>query len=315
MNINIHDYTWQIVLNPNAMSPKCGEFWNEIEDTLKSDKIKYQYHITHSIEEAKLLTHSLCADGKRHFIVIGGDGTLNVFVNSIMNSGIDSHEVFIVPIVMGTGNDWARTHFKTNHYKAPLSYFAKGSFVAHDLGLVEVYNQHHSIEKRFFINIAGFAFDAEVIKNSKDKKPKMFPQTIYLMGIFNTLVKFKAQKMELISPDFYEKKKIFSIAVGICKYNGNGMKQCPEASPIDALFDVVTIDEISTMKVIRNVKNLFNGSHVERLEEVNMVRTDQLEIKAIPHIRCEVEGELIASGDYKITCLPSAIHILSEIWK
>lgn len=211
VNINIRDYTWQIVLNPNAMSRKCGEFWNDIEDTLKSENINYQYHLTKNIEEAKSLTHALCAEGARHFIVIGGDGTLNVFVNSIMDSGVDPHEVFIVPIVMGTGNDWARTHFTTHHYKAPLGLFSKGSFVAHDLGLVEVHHHHKIIEKRYFINIAGFAFDAAVIKNSKDKKPQMFPQTIYLMGIFNTLVKYKAQNIELNSPDFYEKKKIFQL--------------------------------------------------------------------------------------------------------
>lgn len=314
VNINIRDYTWQIVLNPNAMSHRCGEFWNSIEEHLKNGSINYQYHITESIEESKLLVSKLCADGARHFIVIGGDGTLNTFVNSILNAGINAEEVFIVPVMMGTGNDWARTHFNHPDFLTALDVFVKGTFVKQDLGLIEIMHHHKKVDHRYFINIAGFAFDAAVIVNSKDKKPKMFPQTFYLMGIFNTLMKYKAQKIELISPDFYEKKKIFTLAVGIGKFNGNGMKQCPDASPIDALFDVLTIDDVSKMKVIANVKNLFNGKLIERVEEANIVRTNTLEIKSHPYIRCEVEGELIPAGDYKITCLPRAINILSEKW-
>lgn len=314
VNINIRDYTWQIVLNPNAMSHRCGEFWNSIEDYLNNESILYKYHITESIEESKLLVQKLCGEGARHFIVIGGDGTLNIFVNSILTAGVNSEEVFIVPIMMGTGNDWARTHFEHQDFKTALKVFVDGTFVKQDLGLIEIMLHHKCIDRRYFINIAGFAFDAAVILNSQDKKPKMFPQTFYLMGIFNTLMKYKAQKIELISPDFYEKKKIFTIAVGIGKYNGNGMQQCPDASPVDALFDVLTIDDVSRMKVIANVKNLFNGKLIERVEEANIMRTNMLEIKSHPYIRCEVEGELIPAGDYKITCLPGAINILSEKW-
>lgn len=314
MKITIQDYTWQIILNPYAMSHKSGSYWNQVETILTKHTIKYQYHITDTISDAQNLISSLCIQGERYFMVIGGDGTFNTFINEVMNSGINPTEVFMVPIILGTGNDWARTHFLKNTFHYSHSFIQLGSFTSHDIGLVEVFQDDHFIDKRYFLNIAGFGFDAEVIKNSMNRKPRFFPGTVYLFGLLSTLLHQKTIKTTIETSNNKITTDIFSIAVGIGQFNGNGMKQCPNAIPNDHLFELVLIEKVAKLKVIKNVKNLYNGSHIEKLKEISNYRTDSVMIKSKPYIRGEVEGELLPLGDYKISNMQQSINILSELW-
>ena len=314
MKITIQDYTWQIILNPFAMSHKSGSYWNQIDEYLKNLKISYQNHITEQVSEAKILITKLLSEGKRHFMVIGGDGTFNNFINAVMESGISPDEVFMIPIIMGTGNDWARTHFAKNTFIYTREFISSGTFTNHDIGLVEIFQNDICVEKKYFLNIAGFGFDAQIIKNTMDKKPKILPQAVYLFSLFTTLMSQKSLKVNLKIDDQIFEKEIFSLAAGIGQFNGNGMKQCPNAIPNDHFFEMIVIDKVSKFKVIKNVKNLFDGSHVEKLKEITSYKASSIEIKANPHILGEVEGELLSLGDYKISSINPGIHILSESW-
>lgn len=314
MKITIQDYSWQIILNPSAMSHKSGDYWNQIEEYLKKLKITYQYHLTEQVSDAKKLINTLLLEGKRHFMVIGGDGTFNSFINGVMESNIAPHEVFMIPVILGTGNDWARTHFSKNTFLYTREFISSGSFTNHDIGLVEVIQNDTCIDKRFFLNIAGFGFDAEIIKNTADKKPKILPQAVYLFSLFTTLMSQKAHKVQLKVDDKILDKEIISLAIGIGQFNGNGMKQCPNAIPNDHFFELIVIDKVSKFKVIKNVKNLYDGSHVEKLKEITSYKASIIEIKTNPYILGEVEGELLPLGNYRISNMNSGINILSEIW-
>jgi diacylglycerol kinase family enzyme len=176
--------------------------------------------------------------------------------------------------------------------------------------LVETVVDDKVIDARFFVNIAGFGFDGAVISNATRKSMEYFPKQLYIINLLKTLFTFKAQPVSLKSPDFSLTKNIFSIAAGIGQYNGNGMRQCPEAIHNDGLFDVVVIEKVNILKVLFNIRNLFKGTHVENLKEVSMYRTDYLEINANPFILGEVEGEMVTTGNYRIRCFGSAINFL-----
>lgn len=311
--LNILEFTWQIILNPNAMSHKSGKFWRNIEQKLQLKNINYDYHLTETVEDSHKLIFDLCQKKYRHFIIVGGDGTMNNFVNGVMKSNIDTREVFATLIPLGTGNDWARTHNYSRNYLDTIDSFLQGNFVAHDVGKLERFDADKILETRYFVNIAGFGFDGEVIKNSQDKKTKIIPQAFYLINLLTTLISFKSKLIEIKSTVYNVKKEIYTMAVGIGKFNGNGMKQCPEAIVDDGLFDVVIIDKVSALKVIRNVNRLFSGAHVYKMKEVISFRTNALEINSNEIVFAEVEGELLQPANYKLECIHQAINFQSLI--
>jgi diacylglycerol kinase (ATP) len=87
------------------------------------------------------------------------------------------------------------------------------------------------------------------------------------------------------------------------------MMQVPMADPFDGYFDVVVIRKISLLKVIANIRRLFSGKHI-RMREVSVFSTRELTISAIPCVRGEVEGEMLALGDYEISMFAKKINVL-----
>ena len=309
MQINAKLYSWQIILNANALLYRNNKIWKKIENKLREVPLNYLQYTTSSVGEAKELIINLCRQGERHFLIVGGDGTLNAFVNAVMESQVDSTEIFAALIPMGTGNDWSRTHGYSNNYIDVIHSLEKGNFIKHDMGLVESIHNGKVIAQRYFVNIAGFGFDGEVIFDAY-KKTKFFNKQLYLINLLKTLIAYKSQSVTIKSADFTATKQFFSIAAGICQYNGNGMRQCPEAIPDDGLLDVVMIEKVSIFKVLRNIKNLYKGLHVKKLKEVSMIRTNDLEINTISYLFAEAEGEMLTAGSFRIRCISRAIHLM-----
>lgn len=301
---------WQLIYNPNALGLRRLALWQSLETQLPKLSVSFEKHIATSGSDCRQLLCRLCQEGKRHFLIAGGDGTLNESINGIFISGVNTTEVFVAVIPIGTGNDWSRTHLYPETVTHNLETLGDGRFILHDIGIVESVNDSKATEKRYFLNIAGFGFDAAVIDQTKGEKPARFPSLVYLLGLLKVLFSYKAKPAELVCQGQHIKDKIYTIAVGIGQYNGNGMRQVPMAVPNDGQLDVVAIRDLSKWKVMGNVKNLYAGTHI-RLKEVTHFQCNQLLIKGNGVLLGEVEGEMLPVGDYQINILPQAVHLLT----
>ena len=308
--INVKDCYWQAIINPNALSGKCTKLWQDIVLKLKESQISYKEHIAGHANAGKTIAKALCLKGERHFIIVGGDGTVNEVINGIATSGINLSDTFIVPFPMGTGNDWTHTHQYPKNCHELLVPFLKGTFRPHDIGLVKSIKEAEIVDCRYFINIAGFCFDAAVIDETTKGKTPIFTTATYIWNLIKVLFTYKSTRVSIKAVNINVDAPIFTIAVGIGKYNGNGMMQVPMGNPFDGLFDVVIIKKINPLKVIANIKNLFSGKHI-RLKEVSVYQTHELEINATPHVLGEVEGEMLTIGNYKISMLPEWMNVLT----
>ena len=70
------------------------------------------------------------------------------------------------------------------------------------------------------------------------------------------------------------------------------MMQLPEAIPDDGLLDVTIFSKMSKMKVIANVKGLYDGSF-KTLKEVSVYRGKEISIDSEHPIMLECDGELL----------------------
>ena len=310
-NINVADFNWQIILNPNAQDHKGLEHWTDIAAKLEQNNIRYELHQANGSHSGTETAQRLCQEGHRHLMVIGGDGTINEVVNGIFTSGIDTHEVFLAVIPHGRGNDWARTHHYPQNYLDTLEGFLKGRFTAHDVGLTKVFQEEKQVEQRYFININSFGFSAEVIYETVYTKPKFLNISVYLLGVFLALFKHKAVPVTINSNDFKYEGKPFLFAVANCKYHGDGMKQAPDASYDDGLFDVIILPQVSILTVLLKIKHIFTGKHIHKIKGVQCFRTSKLSISAEPSVLGELEGELLSQGRYEIELLPLAFNTLT----
>ena len=305
------NHLWQIIVNPNALTKKRAEIFKKILHEFDLEGIKYKINPADGPNKGIEMAKLLCRVGARHLMVCGGDGSINEAVNGIYNAGINTEEVFLAILPLGTGNDFCRSlHYPTIE-KMP-AVFKSGHFVPTDVGIVETLNGNNVIAKRHFINIAGFAFDASTIAETVGKKPKLFPGAVYLLKLVKVLLTFKPSVVTLKTKEKTLTDSIFTIAVGNAQYNGNGMRQVPMADLHDRMLDVVAIRKIPLLKVVANIGKLFSGKHIH-LKEVTVLHTNSLEIKSEKSILGEVEGEMLKKGDYRLSVSPTRVNILTSM--
>ena len=97
------DTSWSVIVNRQT----CSSAWRKWQSFLEKNGISYTLHHTYSIDEARNEITALYHGGQRHYLLVGGDGTIHHGGNILMElAGKNSHDVTIGVLPCGTGNDW-----------------------------------------------------------------------------------------------------------------------------------------------------------------------------------------------------------------
>jgi diacylglycerol kinase family enzyme len=107
--------------------------------------------------------------------------------------------------------------------------------------------------------------------------------------------------------------KVFSMSIGIGKYNGAGMMQLPNAIPDDGLFDVTLIKKTTKMRVVKNIKNLYDGSFIN-MPEVETFTGKKFTITSTPSnkLYLETDGESLGHSPLDFEVIPRAAKMIVQ---
>jgi diacylglycerol kinase (ATP) len=164
------------------------------------------------------------------------------------------------------------------------------------------------------MNIAGMGYDALVAKktNLLKEKGKGTPLA-YMYFVFASLLQwqFIEAVIEVDNQQVF-KGEIFSMNVGICKYNGGGMMQVPDAIPDDGLMDVTLIKKASKFLVIRYANKLFDGSLI-KLPFVSTYKGKSIRIRSVGKIYLEADGESLGHTPFVYEIQPLALRVVTGL--
>lgn len=303
---------WFVIVNPNAGKRKGEKDWLEIAALLNEAEIDFVNVFTEHKNHAVALTRKYIENGYKNIIAVGGDGTLNEVVNGIFSQAhVPVEEIVLAMIPVGTGNDWCRTFNIPNDYKKAIKVIARRNLFTQDIGSVKYISSSGNEKVRYFINMAGMGFDALVAKKTnKQKEAGKSNPLSYAINIFSSLFNYKSTKVTIMLDNEKVETGVFSMSVGICQYNGGGMKQAPGALPDDGLFDLTIIQPIGKFKVMRNVLKLFDGSFT-RLPEVSTYRSSKIVIHSNPAMYIEADGESLGHTPFVFSILPRCLNVVT----
>jgi diacylglycerol kinase (ATP) len=301
-----------VIVNPNAGVKKGARDWPSIERQLKAEGFLYQAVLTEHRDHARNLTAGFIEQGCRKIIVVGGDGTMNEAVNGIYTQKIVfPSEIALGMIPVGTGNDWCRTFGIPFDYRKAIRIVKEEKTFLQDVGRISYFKKDTPLV-RYFINIAGMGYDALVAKktNLMKEKGRGGPLT-YLFFVFAGLFQYKFIEA-VIDVDGQQvfKGEIFSMNVGICKYNGGGMMQVPFAVPDDGLLDVTLIVKTSKFAVLRYAGKLYDGTLVD-LPIVKTFRGQTIRIRSTGRLYLEADGESLGHSPFVYEILPRGLKVIT----
>ncbi|HVZ97146.1 MAG TPA: YegS/Rv2252/BmrU family lipid kinase [Chitinophagaceae bacterium] len=226
--------------------------------------------------------------------IVGGDGTLNYFVNYY--PGIQ------VPFAVfkgGTGNDFYRLLYKDISLGQQLQLVLHTPSKPIDAG---------RCNGKYFLNIAGIGFEGSVVQSLNGKK-KLPGKTSFYITILKKIFFYRSQYYSISDGNkIYTGNKLM-VSVTNGRSAGGGFFISPEARPDDGLLDVILIDKLTPLKRIKYLPVIEKGKHL-RLPFVTHFTATRLAIKSDTLMQYHLDGEYGAAHEISIEIVTHKLRVL-----
>ncbi len=302
--------TWFAIVNPKAGGGRGLNDWPKIQKHLADEGVKYDFCITKHKYHAVELTVKAIREGHRKIISVGGDGTLNEIVNGVfIQKEVPTIDILIGVIGVGTGNDWQRTYSIPNNYFEGIRAICEGRTFLQDVGVVNFF-ESKVFHTRYFANVGGVGFDAEVAQATNSlKESGRKGRLLYIISLLKVLLNYSSSIVSISIDGKPIGGRFFSISLGICKYSGSGMIQVPNALLDDGLFEITVIEKLTRLDVIRTIPRLYNGSILKH-PKIKGYQGKNIVISSRPPVMLEVDGESLGTSPFTFGILPRAIRVV-----
>lgn len=302
---------WFVVVNPASGSGKGLTDYPLISKLLRDNGIRHESVFTEHKHHAAELTVSAIESGYRHIIVVGGDGTLHEVVNGVfIQKRVDSSEITIAMISTGTGNDWIRMFGIPTRYSEAIRAIKEGYTFLQDVAEVS-YEESKVRQVRYMANVAGLGFDAAVIKRTLTSKAKGYlGKSGYLWCLARSFFSHKATGTKVwVDDELIYNNLLFSIAIGIGKFNGGGIQQLPIAVADDGLLDITMIRPVHWWHVIFRLRRLYNGT-IYSIGHVIHAQGKRVRIESSPETPLEIDGELYGHTPVNLEVMHRKVRVV-----
>jgi len=178
-----------------------------------------------------------------------------------------------------------------------------------DIGLVE-YHENGRPKRRFFINYAGTGFDSDVAETTnRMPKYRYVGATVpYVLALFKTLVRYRNRYIKLAIDEQTLEGRFLSIIAANGRYFGGGMKVAPTAELNDGKLDVITIDDIGKLELLKAFPRIYSGTHVTH-PKVSMYLATSVSVECGERMPVSADGELLGEGPARFWLVPQALAI------
>lgn len=323
MDVNGRGNIWFAVVNVYAASKKASAKWSEASKILKAKNIDFHSCRTGGSGNAEQITFDACSAGYRKFIAVGGDGTVHDVLNGIAtfvrwSEGKLSLADFTIGVIpVGSGNDWIKTLGITNDISKAIDVIADGCVSRQDVvkvGIVDPADADVNVFDSYMANIGGVGIDARVCErvNAKKREGKR-GKILYVTSLIHAISRRKpaGARVECDGVTVFDGNYL-SMAFGVGKYSGGGMRQTPDAVLDDGLLDVTIIPDLPLGRIAREVPRLFTGTFLEVPE---LVVAKARTVVVWPHEGSsaepvEVDGEVVGRAPVRFDVLDDQINVL-----
>ncbi len=324
MEVTDRHTIWFAVLNVYAASKQAVKRWAVAEKRLKDRGIVYHGNRTGRSGNAMEITIDACMAGYRKFIAVGGDGTVHDVLNGISafidwSAGNGEHISFydftLAAVPVGSGNDWIKSIDVPKDVSDAVDVLEDGTPGLQDVVRVTLIDDNEGeISRSYMANIGGIGIDARVCEMVNAlKKQGRRGRILYVTSLIQAIKERKPKMARVVC----DGKTVFdgpyfSMAFGVGKYSGGGMRQTPDAVLDDGLLDVTIIPELPLRRIAREAPRLFTGTFLKvpelvsaKCRSVSVYPYGSVELEPV-----EVDGEVVGKGSVRLQVLDGQINVM-----
>ena len=238
------------------------------------------------------------ADDYDLLVVVGGDGTLNEVVNGVVGKDV---ELAVVPA--GTGQDFGRTYGLPENPEEALQVALSGQTRTIDIGRATWSGGEH-----YFVNVGSVGMSGAVAERANGMSKALGGRATFYYALVREFVTWKNTQVTVRYDGGERRGAMHDVIVANGRWHGGGMKLAPDASPVDGLFDVVLIGDITKLDFVTTSPKLYTGRHVGH-PRVEVLRTRTVAVDAAEPLPVELEGEPVGTTPAQFEIVPGALRV------
>lgn len=307
-----------VIVNPTSASGATGESWPQLASDLSSRFGAFKNVFTRKSGDAMELACEAARKGATFIIACGGDGTISEVANGILNSGKDA-ELGILP--SGTGGDFRRTLEIPTQALTAAEILRNGRTRKIDVGRVSFIDNDGSEVTRYFLGVASCGMSTKVIQRVKSGGPDWLPantpqwlggRVSFGASLLQTAIRTEPTRVRVGIDDAHERHlSVVTLCIANARYFGGGMKIAPNAKLTDGQLDVISVGDLSALKIVTSAPRVYFGSHLS-MPEVSHTIARKIVVRPSSRgdvIPLEVDGELPGRLPATFQIIPRALRI------
>ena len=327
---------WLVVVNVFAASRKAGSVWKRAAVMLEDAGVPYKAMFTGGADNAIAISRKAAAKGYRKFLAVGGDGTVHDVLNGIAEYvyssetkmlSISDFTLGVLPV--GSGNDWVKSTGVPKELERAVKVIARGHTERQDVVRVatldysgpasdlEDASQADVINVSYMVNVGGVGIDARVceIVNKKKEQGRRGKKLYVQALLYCILHRTTSRAVVFCDGEVVFRGDYYSMAFGVGKYSGGGMRQTPLAELGDGLLDVTVIPQVPVRTIIKAAPRLFTDTFhkgvVSELETAKCRSVFVLPETGSDSEPVEVDGEVIGRAPVRMDVMADGINVIT----
>jgi len=300
-----------VIFNPIARG--CGA-WIEpqLRQFLRKEKIDFKLVTTTGSGHATELAKQAVSDGFDIVVAAGGNGTCNEVINGLMAASGDGVAGTFGIIPIGLGNEFANAVGVPLQLQEACHRLACGQVRLLDVGRVTLPNGN----TRYFGNTVGIGFNGRIAHNLESPNvrnirwlrgvPMYLWMTLKALTLYNLA---SVMKIEFDGKMINQPLLMVVVANGQCE--GGVFLVAPRAELDDGFFDLLLIQEISRLQILRLIPCVMKGTHIDK-KPVTMVRTRYVRVTSKAELVAHIDGEVLCTDVHQLEfeILPRRLRVV-----
>ncbi|WP_020569077.1 diacylglycerol/lipid kinase family protein [Neolewinella persica] len=304
--------SWHFIINPGARRGKAAERWKKIMPKLRAALPEMTVAQSNAGNSLALLAETAVREGHTRLVGVGGDGTHHHIINGIVAAG-KLDRVIYVPLPLGTGNDWVRTLKTPRNIDRWLEMLHQEKTMLHAVGKLRFTPQDGQPADglsltAFFLNVAGMAYDAEVVRRSE--KARFRHRLIYPFLTLLYLRDFTAPYVRIDYDGVSFTGPVHTINFGIGRYSGGGMRLVPHADPERETLALTFARRLSTLKILLESWRFYAGS-IDQVKDVTTAHVKTVTVMPVTGTaELEADGEWLGVAPVEVSLLGDRLRVV-----
>ena len=336
MQMQANKDRWLVVVNVFAASRKAGTVWKRAAVMLENAGVAYKAMFTGGADNAIAISRKAAGRGYRKFVAVGGDGPAHDVLNGIAEyvcssdaSDVSLSEFTLGVLPVGSGNDWVKSTGVPKELEKAVAVLAAGHTMKQDVVRVSILDYAGPasdlaaasaadvLNVSYMVNVGGVGIDARVceIVNRKKEQGRRGKKLYVQALLYCILHRSTSRAVVFCDGEVVFRGDYYSLAFGVGKYSGGGMRQTPLAELGDGLLDVTVIPQVSPWTIVKAAPRLFTDTFhkevVPQLESAQCRSVSVLPETGSDSEPVEVDGEVVGRAPVRMDVMPEGINVVT----